>query len=46
MHYIVAFIEALPGEILTAMANLGSLLVSAGENIATGLVHAIESIRL
>ena len=41
---VVGFFRALPGRILGAVGNLGSLLLRAGENLVMGLVHGIESV--
>jgi len=40
---VVGFFERLPGEILSALGDLGSLLFSAGKSIVEGLIHGVES---
>jgi phage-related protein len=38
---VVSFFAGLPGRILSALGNLGSLLLHAGESIMDGLLHGI-----
>jgi TP901 family phage tail tape measure protein len=40
---VVAFVAALPGRILAALGDVGSLLFDAGKNIIQGLVNGIGS---
>lgn len=45
-HYVMAVIsvfKSLPGRILGALGNLGSLLINAGRAVIEGLIHGIES---
>lgn len=39
----IAVIRGLPGKILSALGNLGSLLYNAGKSIIQGLINGIES---
>jgi phage-related protein len=39
----IHFVESIPGKILSALGDVGSLLWSAGENIVQGLINGIES---
>jgi len=45
-HYlgdVVTFFRRLPGEIVSAVGNLGSLLLHAGESLISGLITGIEN---
>lgn len=42
-HSVVGFFTSLPGRILHAVGNLGSLLYSAGKAVIQGLINGIES---
>jgi phage-related protein len=39
----IRFVESLPGKILSALGDVGSLLYNAGANIISGLINGIES---
>jgi hypothetical protein len=39
----IAFVKSVPGKILSAIGNLGSLLVNAGHDLITGLWDGIKS---
>lgn len=39
----VNFVRGLPGQIISAIGNLGSLLYTAGQNVINGLINGIES---
>ncbi|QMU78883.1 phage tail tape measure protein [Streptacidiphilus sp. PB12-B1b] len=39
----IRFVESLPGKILHALGDVGSLLYGAGQNIISGLISGIES---
>lgn len=41
---MLAFVRSIPGRILDALANLGSLLVNAGKNLVQGLWSGISSL--
>jgi phage-related protein len=41
INTVIGFVRALPGNILSAIGNLGSLLVNAGRDIITGLWNGI-----
>ena len=43
---VTGWFRRLPGMILSAVGNLGSLLLRAGENLIMGLVHGIESVAM
>ena len=43
---VTSFFRSLPGRILSAVGNLGSLLLQGGENLIMGLVHGIESVAM
>ena len=40
---VVKWFQALPGRILRALGNMGTLLVSAGRDLAEGFIRGIES---
>jgi phage-related protein len=40
---VVSFMRSLPGRILSALGNLGSLLYNAGRSVIGGLISGIES---
>lgn len=40
---LVSFVTSIPGRILSAIGNLGSLLYNAGANIIQGLINGISS---
>ena len=40
---VVSFFAALPGKIIAALGNLGSLLFNAGVAVVEGFIHGIES---
>jgi hypothetical protein len=40
---VINFFRRLPGDILSALGNLGSLLVSAGRSLISGLISGIEN---
>jgi tape measure domain-containing protein len=43
INQLVGFIRALPGRVLTAVGNLGTLLVSAGRDVVVGLWNGMKS---
>lgn len=43
---VIGFFERLPGDLLHALGDIGSLLLHAGENLVMGLVHGIESVAM
>jgi phage-related protein len=46
VHDVTSWFSRLPGMILRAVGNLGSLLLKGGENLIMGLVHGIESVAM
>lgn len=40
---VVGFFKALPGRILSALGNLGKLLLNAGKDLVNGLINGIEN---
>lgn len=40
---VISFVSALPGQIVSALGNLGSLLFDAGRNILQGLIDGVAS---
>lgn len=40
---VVRWFQSLPGRIISALGNLGNLLVNAGENIIIGLINGISN---
>jgi hypothetical protein len=43
---VTGFFRSLPGKIVSALGNLGSLLWQGGINLVMGLVHGIESVAM
>jgi hypothetical protein len=43
MSHVVALAEAVPGDVLAALAGIGSMLAHAGISFVTGLVHGVKS---
>ena len=41
---VVGFFARLPGQIVSAVGNLGSLLFGAGQNVVQGLINGIQSL--
>ena len=40
---MLSFVKSIPGRILSALGDLGSLLVNAGEKVISGLIHGVEN---
>lgn len=40
---MISFVQSIPGRILSAVGNLGSLLYNAGRNIIQGLINGVTS---
>src|SRR5690606_39863705 len=40
---VINFVRGLPGKIVSALGNLGSLLVNAGKSIINGLLNGLKS---
>lgn len=43
INSVVSFVSSIPGRIVGALGNLGSLLYSAGSSIVSGLLNGIKS---
>lgn len=43
IHDLLAAVRAIPGEILSALGNLGNLLFSSGQKVIQGLINGVKS---
>lgn len=41
---VISFVRGLPGSIVTALGNIGSLLVSAGRDLIDGLINGVKQV--
>lgn len=46
VHDVVSFFSSLPHKIISAVGDLGSLLLQGGKNLIMGLVHGIEAVAM